>query len=111
MTTSLTGRSFLRELEFTVQEWRTLLDLSVLLETEHRTGTERQRLTGANIAVIFEKASTRDLQRHDFPSGSMRPKVEAVSRSVTASRARAAIGSLDEVLAVFAGTAGIQVRT
>jgi ornithine carbamoyltransferase len=55
----LAGRSFLKELDFTPDEWRTLLDLSAVLKTEKQAGGERPRLTGANIALVFEKASTR----------------------------------------------------
>lgn len=59
MPIDLTGRSFLRELDFTVPEWHSLLDLAGRLKGEHHTGSWSQRLTGTNIAVIFEKASTR----------------------------------------------------
>ena len=59
MTTNLNGRSFLRELDFTTEEWRHLLHLAAQLKLEHRLGPRRQRLAEANIAVIFEKASTR----------------------------------------------------
>src|SRR6188768_1799016 len=59
MTTNLKGRSFLRELDFTTEEWRHLLQLAQDLKREHHLGPRRQRLAEANIAVIFEKASTR----------------------------------------------------
>ena len=59
MTSKLNGRSFLRELDFTPDEWRDLLHLAQQLKLEHRTGRRHQRLAEANIAVIFEKASTR----------------------------------------------------
>ncbi len=55
----LAGRSFLKELDFTVPEWHALLDLSAELKTEKAGGSERQRLAGRNIALVFEKASTR----------------------------------------------------
>lgn len=55
----LHGRSFLKELDFTPEEWRSLLDLSADLKAEKRSGTETQRLAGKNIALIFEKTSTR----------------------------------------------------
>ena len=55
----LRGRSFLKELDFTPEEWRFLLDLAADLKAEKRSRTETQHLTGANIALIFEKASTR----------------------------------------------------
>jgi carbamate kinase len=46
----------------------------------------------------------------EFPAGSMGPKVEAVCRFVHATGSRAAIGSLENVSAVFAGNSGTQVR-
>jgi ornithine carbamoyltransferase len=59
MTTDLSGRSFVKELDFTPDEWLSLLELSQELKLELSTGTRRPRLAEANIAVIFEKASTR----------------------------------------------------
>lgn len=56
---SLHGRHFLRELDFTPAEWRELLDLTAQLKAARKAGTEVPRLTGANIALIFEKTSTR----------------------------------------------------
>jgi ornithine carbamoyltransferase len=55
----LRGRSFLKELDFTPAEWLTLLRLASELKAEKLAKVERQRLRGANIALIFEKASTR----------------------------------------------------
>jgi ornithine carbamoyltransferase len=55
----LKGRSFLKELDFTVEEWRHLLDLAHRLKLERAVRMRRQRLAGANLALIFEKASTR----------------------------------------------------
>jgi ornithine carbamoyltransferase len=58
--TSLMGRSFVKELDFTPQEWLSLLALAEHLKTELYTQPHReQRLSEANVAVIFEKASTR----------------------------------------------------
>jgi ornithine carbamoyltransferase len=58
-TTSLTGRSFLRELDFTPGEWRSLVDLTIDLKAERREAREVQRLVGRAIALVFEKTSTR----------------------------------------------------
>jgi ornithine carbamoyltransferase len=55
----LLGRSFLKEPDFTPEEWRSLLDLSAVLKAEKKAGSEQPRLAGANIALVFEKASTR----------------------------------------------------
>lgn len=59
MATDLTGRHFLKELDFTPEEFRYLIDLAAELKAARRAGTERQRLSGRHIALIFEKASTR----------------------------------------------------
>jgi ornithine carbamoyltransferase len=56
---NLRGRSFLKELDLTVQEWRYLLDLAQRLKFERSIGRRRRRLDGATLALIFEKASTR----------------------------------------------------
>jgi ornithine carbamoyltransferase len=56
---SLHGRHFLRELDFSSAEWRELLGLTAELKQARQAGTEVPRLTGANIALIFEKTSTR----------------------------------------------------
>ena len=51
-----------------------------------------------------------DLSLLGFPAGSMGPKVKAVCDFVGATGARAAIGALEDLQAVFEGTAGTQVR-
>jgi ornithine carbamoyltransferase len=56
---ALRGRSFLRESDLTVAEWKGLLDLAALLKHERASGSEAPRLTGRSIALIFEKTSTR----------------------------------------------------
>jgi ornithine carbamoyltransferase len=59
MAFNLKNRSFLKELDFTPQELRFLIDLSQDLKKARYAGTEQQRLIGKNIVLIFEKASTR----------------------------------------------------
>ncbi|MER7182962.1 ornithine carbamoyltransferase [Streptomyces hyaluromycini] len=59
MTVDLRGRSYLSELDFTATEIHHLLTLAARLKAEKRTRTERPRLTGRNLALIFEKTSTR----------------------------------------------------
>ena len=56
---NLRNRSFLKELDFSPREWKFLLGLAADLKAAKYAGTERQRLTGKNIALIFEKTSTR----------------------------------------------------
>ena len=55
----LHGRNFLRELDFTAEEFTYLIDLGSQLRADKRAGRRPQRLAGRNIALIFEKASTR----------------------------------------------------
>lgn len=59
MSVDLRHRPFLKELDFTTEEFHHLLELSACLKTARREGREEQRLRGKNIAVIFEKTSTR----------------------------------------------------
>jgi len=55
----LRGRSLLKEVDLSKQEFLAIVDLAAHLREEKRTGTERRRMVGRNIALIFEKASTR----------------------------------------------------
>ena len=55
----LHGRNLLKEVDLTKFEFLSIVDLAELLRSEKRTGTERRRMVGRNIALIFEKASTR----------------------------------------------------
>jgi ornithine carbamoyltransferase len=59
MPSNLSNRSFLKLLDFTPEEIRFLLDLSADLKAAKYANTEQQRLRGKNIALIFEKSSTR----------------------------------------------------
>ncbi|MET7616783.1 ornithine carbamoyltransferase [Streptomyces sp. NPDC005408] len=59
MAIHLEGRHFLKELDFTAEEFRSLIDLAAELKAAKRAGVEVQRLRGKNIALIFEKTSTR----------------------------------------------------
>lgn len=59
MAIDLTGRHFLKELDFTAEEFRGLVALSAELKAAKKAGAEVQRLRGRNIALIFEKTSTR----------------------------------------------------
>ncbi|MEU9910714.1 ornithine carbamoyltransferase [Streptomyces sp. NPDC051001] len=57
--TALAGRPFLKELDFTAQEFLGLIALAAELKAAKKAGTETQYLRGRNIALIFEKTSTR----------------------------------------------------
>ena len=59
MPVNLKGRNFLKELDFTPDEFKFLLSLSRELKNAKYGGYEVQRMKGKNIALIFEKASTR----------------------------------------------------
>jgi ornithine carbamoyltransferase len=59
MSHNLRNRNFLKLLDFTPGEIKYLLDLSADLKKAKYAGKERQKLKGKNIALIFEKASTR----------------------------------------------------
>ncbi len=59
MAYNLRNRHFLKLLDFTPGEIRFLLDLSLDLKKAKYSGTEQPKLQGKNIALIFEKASTR----------------------------------------------------
>ena len=59
MAIKLKNRSFLKLLDFTPKEIRYLLDLSKKLKADKKSGREKKKLKGKNIALIFEKTSTR----------------------------------------------------
>ncbi len=59
MAFNLRNRNFLKLLDFSPKEMKFLLDLSADLKKAKYAGTEQPKLTGKNIALIFEKASTR----------------------------------------------------
>ena len=59
MAFNLRNRNFLKELDFTPEELKFLLKLSADLKAAKYGGYEQQRLRGKNIALIFEKTSTR----------------------------------------------------
>ena len=59
MSVDLHNRSFLKELDFSAEELVFLLDLSRHLKATKRDGCEQKQLVGKNIALIFEKTSTR----------------------------------------------------
>jgi ornithine carbamoyltransferase len=59
MPINLKGRSFVKELDYTPDELKFLLKLAADLKAAKYGGYEQPRLQGKNIALIFEKASTR----------------------------------------------------
>ena len=59
MEINLKKRSFLKLLDFKPEEIEYLLDLAASLKKDKKEGKEVKHLTGKNIALIFEKTSTR----------------------------------------------------
>ena len=59
MGLDLLGRHFVKELDFTPDEWAGLVDLTARLKRARREGREERSLDGKTIALVFEKTSTR----------------------------------------------------
>ncbi len=59
MSVNLHNRHFLKLLDYKPEEIKYLLDLAADLKKSKKAGTEKQHLRGKNIALIFEKSSTR----------------------------------------------------
>jgi len=69
MPTSLSGRHFLKLLDYTPQEINYLIDLAANFKNLKRTGTPHRYLEGKNVVLLFEKTSTRT--RCAFEVGAM----------------------------------------
>jgi len=59
MKSLITGRSFLKLLDFTPEEISQLLDFAALFKAKKKAGIDHRILPGKNIALLFEKTSTR----------------------------------------------------
>ena len=59
MGVNLRGRHFLKLLDFTPEEINYLLDLSTDFKNMKRAGVPHRYLEGKNVALLFEKTSTR----------------------------------------------------
>ncbi len=57
--TTLKGRDFLKLLDLTTEEINYLIDLAIELKRQKKCGIQHKHLDGKNIALIFEKTSTR----------------------------------------------------
>lgn len=84
---SLKGRNFLTLKDFSREEILQLLSLAAKLKKEKKAGTEPERLKGKNIALIFEKTSTRtrcsfEVAAHDLGMGStyLSPSVSQIGK-------------------------------
>lgn len=69
MAFNLRNRNFLKLLDYSPKEIKFLLDLAINLKKAKYSGTEQKNLEGKNIALIFEKASTRT--RCAFETGAL----------------------------------------
>ena len=72
---NLKGRDFLTLLDFTPAEIGSLLDLAAELKAKKKAGIPHDTLRGKNVALIFEKTSTRtrcsfEVAAHDLGMGS-----------------------------------------
>ncbi len=89
---SLKGRSFLKLLDFTPEEIQSLIDLAIELKAKKKAGIPHKLCEGKNIALLFEKDSTRtrcafevagaDLGMHPVylgPTGSQMGKKESIA--------------------------------
>lgn len=75
MTMNLQGRDFLTLLDYTPEEIGGLLDLAAELKAKKKAGIAHDVLRGKNVALIFEKTSTRtrcafEVAAHDLGMGS-----------------------------------------
>ncbi|MBQ5801256.1 MAG: ornithine carbamoyltransferase [Clostridia bacterium] len=71
---NLTGKDFLTLLDFSNEEIEYLIDLAADLKAKKKAGTAHRYLEGKNIALIFEKTSTRtrcsfEVAAHDLGMG------------------------------------------
>ncbi len=71
---NLKGRDFLKLLDYKPEEIRYLLDLAVELKQKKKNGIPHDTLRGKNVALIFEKTSTRtrcafEVAAHDLGMG------------------------------------------
>src|SRR5215468_842812 len=123
MAFNLRNRSFLKELDFTPAELKFLLQLSADLKAAKYGGYEVPRLSGKNIALIFEKTSTRtrtafEVAAHDQgahvtylePSGSqighkesMKDTARVLGRTFDGIEYRGFAQETVEILATYAG--------
>ncbi len=92
MSVNLKGRDFLKLLDFTKEELLYLLDLAAELKEKKKAGIPHRLCEGKNVALIFEKTSTRtrcafEVAAHDLgmgttyldPTGSQIGKKESIA--------------------------------
>ena len=92
LISSMKGRSFLKLLDFTSEEILALIDLAAHFKALKKSGTPHRIHEGKNVALIFEKTSTRtrcsfEVAAHDLgmgctyldPTGSQIGKKETIA--------------------------------
>lgn len=97
---NLKGKNFLKMLDFTPEEIEGMIDLAADLKAKKKAGIAHDTLRGKNIALIFEKTSTRtrcsfEVAAHDLgmqvtyldPSGSQIGKKESIADTAACSAA------------------------
>ncbi|MBE5848410.1 MAG: ornithine carbamoyltransferase [Lachnospiraceae bacterium] len=84
---NLKGRSFLKLLDYTPEEILYLLDLAAMLKEKKHKGEVHDVLRGRNVALIFEKTSTRtrcsfEVGAHDLGMGTtyLDPKASQIGK-------------------------------
>jgi hypothetical protein len=88
MAFNLKNRSFLKEIDFEPRELQYLLELSAALKQAKFAGNEVKRLKGKEIALIFEKTSTRTRSAFEvapFDQGASLTSTRRVPNSATRS--------------------------
>ena len=98
---NLKGRHFLTLKDFTAEEITYLLDLSAELKAKKKKGILHDTLRGKNIALIFEKTSTRtrcsfEVAAHDLGMGStyLDPKSSQIGKKESISDTAAVLGRM-----------------
>ena len=81
MPVNLKGRSLLRIGDFAPDEIAHVLDLAARLKRERREGSEARRLEGRNVALIFEKSSTRTRCAFEVAAGDQGARVTCLDGS------------------------------
>ena len=70
---NLKGKSFLKLLDFSAEEITYLLDLAADLKAKKKAGIAHNSLCGKNIALIFEKTSTRTRCSFETAAADLKP--------------------------------------
>lgn len=99
----LKGRDFLKLLDFTPEEIRYLLELAAELKEKKKKGIPADTLRGKNVALIFEKTSTRtrcsfEVAAHDLGMGStyLDPKASQIGKKESIADTARVLGRMYE---------------